>query len=321
MRGRLIVITLLAGIIVPAGSALAAGPGGIGIRLVDMSLDSRNPVAPSYIVDRVAPGTTIRRRVEIINTTGSTADVAIYPAGATLRRSKFGFAPGHTGNELSSWTSVTRSGFRLPPGRKTIETVTVDVPQAASSGERYAVIWAEVSAPAPAAGGVTLVNRVGVRMYLSIAPGGTPPSNFAIRSLAAKRSATGDRVVVARVHNNGQRTLDITGTLTLSRGPGGLRAGPIPVKLGTPLAPGESQRVNVRLDGQLPRGPWRAQLRLRSGSIQQVAVASITFPRHPGAAKASEAKGAFSYQLLLGGIILLGLMSAAVFRTPVLRRR
>ncbi len=274
MRGGLIALSLLAGIIVPAGSALAAGPGSIGIRLVDVSVDSRNPLGRSYIVDRVAPGTSIRRRVEIVNTTGATADVALYPAAANLRRSKFGFAPGRSRNELSGWTSVSRGALRLPPGRKTVETVTVDVPLEASSGERYAVIWAEVSAPAPSGGGVTLVNRVGVRMYLAVGPGGAPPSNFVIRSLGAKRSASRERLVVARVHNSGQRTLEISGNLTLSKGPGGLSAGPVPVKLATALAPGESRLVNVRLDKQLPRGPWRAQMRLRSGSTQRVAVAS-----------------------------------------------
>jgi hypothetical protein len=322
VRGRLIALSLVAGIIVPAGSALAAGPGSIGIRLVDVPADSRaDPLARSYIVEGLAPGTSIRRRIEIVNTTRSNVAVAIYTAAASLRGGRFGFAPGHSRNELSSWTSVSRGVLDLAPGVKTIETVTVDVPKDASAGERYAVIWAEVSAPAPATGGVTLVNRVGIRMYLSIGPGGAPPSNFAIRSLAAKRSATGERLVVARVHNSGQRTLDISGNLTLSKGPGGLSAGPIPVRLAAALAPDESQRVTVRLDDQLPRGPWRAQMQLRSGSMQRVAVATITFPRHVTAAKPPVARNGLSHQLILGGVILLALLAAAVFCTLVLRAR
>ena len=206
---------------------------------------------------------------------------------------------------------MSRGVLRLPPGRKTLAKVTIHVPKEASSGERYAVIWAEVSDPAPAAGGVTLVNRVGIRMYLSIGPGGAPPANFVIRSLAAKRSATGEALVVARVHNSGQRTLDISGNLTLSKGPGGLGAGPIPVKLGTALPPDESQRVTVRLDEQLPLGPWRAQLLLKSGSIERVAVARIKFPGHVGTTEPM-AKDAFSRQLILVGLILLALL-AAVF--------
>ena len=166
----------------------------------------------------------------------------------------------------------------------------------------------------PPAGGVTLVNRVGVRMYLSIGPGGAPPSNFVIRSLAAKRSVTGDRLVVARVQNSGQRTLDISGNLTLSKGPGGLRAGPIPVKLGTALAPGESQLVNVRLDESTPPRPVAsadaAQERVYSPSSRS----DDHIPSAPPASrKRRQREGAPSYQLILGGVILLVLLSAAVY--------
>ena len=49
----------------------------------------------------------------------------------------------------------------------------------------------------------------------------------------------------------------MTGTLTLTGGPGGLTAGPFPVALGTTLAPGDSAPVTATLDQQLPdgRGP------------------------------------------------------------------
>jgi hypothetical protein len=287
VRGYLIALSFLAGIIVPASSVLAAvpqqpleGSGGIGIRLVDAPADSRGVSrAHSYIIDELAPGTTIRRRVEISNSTRSTWDVAIYPAAASLRRGSFGFAAGRSRNELSGWTSVSRRVVRLAPSSKELETVTIKVPKAAASGARYAVIWAEVSAPARAAGGVRLVNRVGVRVYLSIG-GGAARSSFTVSPLSASRSASGAPLVVATIHNTGQRTLTISGNLTLSKGPGGLSAGPFPVTLGTGLAPGASKRLAVPLDKQFPRGPWHAQIVLRSGSIQGVAGATITFPRN-----------------------------------------
>lgn len=320
MRGCLVVLSLLAGIIGPASSARAALPqqptassGSIGIRLVDVPADSRDdPLARSYIVDRLAPGTSIRRRVEIINRTPATAVVAVYPAAAGLIAGKFEFAPGHSRNELSSWTSVTRAVLRLPAGAKAFETVTIDVPEEASSGEHYAVVWAEVSSPAPVAGGVKLVHRVGVRMYLSIGPGGAPPSNFSIGVLTAERSETGEPLVVARIDNTGERTLHITGDLTLSEGPGGLRAGPFPVTLGGTLAPDESESVTVRLDERLPRGPWRADMRLSSGFLERAAAATIAFP----AAKAPMAKAvpapAESSDLLLVVASLLALLAVAV---------
>jgi hypothetical protein len=286
MHGRLIALSLLAGIIIPASSALAglsdqptADSGGIGIRIIDVPADSRNdPLAFSYIVNRLAPGKSIQRRVEVSNNTRSTAAVAVYAAGASLRQGEFAFAPGHNKNELSSWTSVSQGVLHLQPGTRAFETVTIRVPKDASSGERYGVIWAEVSTSG--SGGVKLANRVGIRMYLSVGPGGPPPSNFVIGSLTARRAASGQPLVVARIHNSGQRTIAISGNLTLSNGPGGVRGGPFPVKLVVPLTPGASRSVTVRLDKRLPRGPWRAEMRLRGRLLQRVAVATIMFPRH-----------------------------------------
>jgi hypothetical protein len=283
----LIALALLTGAIIPVSSALGApshrllaDPGSIGIRIVDTPSDRRSdPLALSYIVNQVAPGKTIRRRIEISNSTPSISNVAVYPAAASLRRTGFSFASGHARNEISKWTSVSRTVLRLPPGAKAFETVTIHVPKDASSGERYAVIWAEVSARGSSQRGVTLANRVGIRMYLSVGPGGAPPTNFVIVSLAATRSASGQPLVVARIQNKGRRTIAITGSLTLSDGPGGVRAGPFPVKLGVPLGPGASKSAPVLLDKRLPLGPWRARVQLRARSIQRVAVATITFPR------------------------------------------
>ena len=323
MLGRLIGVSLIAGIVFPAG-ALAGGS--IGVRLVDGTSDSGgNPLARVYVVDRVAPGSGISRRVEISNSTSSTATVMVYAAAASLRRGRFAFAPGHTRNELSTWTSVSRRELRVPADRKAIETVTIKVPKNASAGERYAVIWAEVSTPSSVAGGVRLVNRVGVRMYVSIGPGGSGRSNFTIRSLTARRSATGQPLVGARVVNSSRRTLDITGTLALSRGPGGLRAGPFPAALRTALAPGKSDRLTVRLDRRLPFGPWRARIRLRSGSVQRVAVATLTFPRVASAAKPPLARsnppGSHHLVLAILGVLLsIGALALLRFRRALWRR-
>jgi hypothetical protein len=316
---RLITLSLLAGIIIPTSSVHAAGSGGIGIRLVDVPAGSRNdPLARSYIVDQMAPGASVRRRVEITNSTRSTADVAVYPAAADLRQGAFGFAPGHSQNALSRWTSVSRGVLSLPSGSKTLETVTINVPEAASPGKRYAVIWAEVSARAPTAGGVTLVNRVGVRMYLSIGPGGAPAANFAIGPLTAERSETGEPLVVLVVHNTGTRTLDIGGSLALARGPGGLRAGPYPVELESALTPGNSESATVRLDKRVPRGPWQARVRLSSGLLQRTAIATITFPddvANPAEARVDHAE----HRSLILPAILLALLAVAALGLQLYR--
>lgn len=280
---------------------------GIGIRLADAPATAPGDSSGrSYIVDRVAPGSTIRRRVEIDNGTPATADIAVYAAAASLSRGAFSFAQSRVQNELSSWTSVDRKVLRLQPGQDALETVTIAVPNEASTGERYAVVWAEVSAPAPAAGGVTLVNRVGVRMYLSIGSGGSAAPDFVIGPLHAERSATGGLLVTARVTDNGGRRLGIRGRLTLTHGPGGLRAGPFPVTLRPNLAPGASEPASVRLNRHLPLGPWRAQLTLTSGLIHREARATITFPTLAAAAKPSSSR----HRLVAVGILLALLVAA-----------
>jgi hypothetical protein len=313
-RGCLIAVPLLAGIVVTASSAVAAvhptaRAGGIGVRLLAVPGGSnRNPLARSYIVARLVPGTSIRRRVAISNTTRSTALVSIYPAGAGVHRGAFAFAPGHRPNELSSWTSVNRDTLRLAPGGTAFETVRIKVPRGASSGERDAVVWAQVSAPAPAGGGITLVNRVGVRVYVSVGPGGAPPASFTIGPLAGRRSGTGHPLVLATVRNSGQRTLDISGSLILSGGPGGLRAGPFPVKLAPTLAPNDAELATVQLDRRLPRGPWHAHIRLTSGTLTRTAAGALTFPGPTSTAGGPSHPTPAAIVLL----VLLGLVAVAL---------
>jgi len=328
LRSRLIALLLLAAAVtvLPRSIALAspsdatAVSGGIGIRLVPVSDASHDALASSYVVDRLAPGTSITRSVEIVNDTRARADVSVYPAAASLNRGTFTFAPGRSGNELSTWTSVSRGAFRLTPDTKSLDTLTIKVPNDASPGERYAVVWAEVSLPPPTAGGVTLVNRVGIRMYLSIGPGGAPPSNFTVGSIAASRLATGEPLVVATVRNSGLSTLDISGTLVLSNGPGGLGAGPLAVTLDKVLAPGVSEPASVRLNKELPRGPWHAELALTSGLIHRSAIATITFPPIVGVEKIQKSPS-FPTPAVLASIVLFVLLAIAVFALPVSRRR
>jgi hypothetical protein len=122
------------------------------------------------------------------------------------------------------------------------------------------------------------VNRVGIRLYLSVGPGGAPAADFAIESLTAMRGPDGAPMVVATVHNTGGRALDMSGTLRLVSGPGGLSAGPFPATLGVTLAIGDTEPVTIALDPRLPAGPWDARIVLHSGLLVRSARATITVP-------------------------------------------
>jgi hypothetical protein len=320
VRRLLIFLISAAGALAPAAyvrvppAAAQAPSGSVGIRLLEAPKARQNdPRARIYIVDHLAPGTTIRRHIEVSNGTGERLRISLYAAGADVADAGFRFADGRTQNELSRWINVSPSSVLVGARSAAQALVTIAVPPTASSGERYAVVWAEPPPSKPAGGsGVTTVNRVGIRVYLSVGPGGEPASDFRIVSLTASRDRSGAPVVTAQVRNTGGRALDLSGELRLAGGPGGLSAGPFDARLGTTLGVGETGSVVVPLDRAIPAGPWDATMMLRSGALEREASARITFPsgagESAGAVKASSGRRPFVWLALgLPLLVLLGL--------------
>ena len=270
-----------------AGSAQAVSkplPGIFGIRLADIPVaEADNPRAYRYIIDHLHPGTTIQRRVQIANLTPSAARVTVYPDAAIIRGGYFTGDAGQTPSYLTTWITMSRHSVSLAPHARAMVTVTIQVPRTASPGNLYGVIWAQETGLGKTSSGVNVIeaNRVGIRIYLSVGPGGPPPVNFDITSIRGTRSALGQFMVVAQVHNTGGQAIDATGTLKLTDGPGGLSAGPYEESAVT-LAPGQSEPIKVVLARQMPNGSWRAQIDLTSGITQRSAEATIDFyPARP----------------------------------------
>lgn len=303
-----------------------APPETVGIRIVDAPTSrADDPRARQYIVDHVAPGTTITRRVEVSNDTKATQAVQLYPAAATIGGGNFQFGDGRAVNELTTWTTLDAATVSPPAGGRTLATVTIAVPADASPGERYAVVWAELPAAVPPGGGIAAVNRVGVRVYLSVGEGGEPASDFAITTFEAGRDADGNPTVAATVHNTGGRALDLSGQLALTNGPGGLSAGPFEAKLGTTLGIGQTEPVQVVLDKALPDGPWDARIVLRSGITEREATAEITFPdkaTDPSEPVATDGSGADSSPLVpaVAALAVVIGLSTLAFRLTRARR-
>lgn len=326
MPRRLLLLFALAALVAGHGAGAAAaggGGGGIGVRLLDeLGVATASPLARSYIVNRLMPGESVTRRIEISNTTRRPAAVGVYPAAATLDRGTFVFAPGKTGNELTSWTSVSGKKLVMAAGSTAVETVTVHVPAGAAPGERYGVIWATVSAPGGTSVPVMLVNRVGIRVYLTVGPGGAARADFAITGLAAQRSTSGEPTVVATIANTGGRTLAVAGTLMLTNGPAGQRAGPFPTRLAAPLSPGEEGALTIRLDPRLPRGPWTARIALGGGGVHRTATETIVFPL-PLATTAPEtsadsALAGHRYTMVMSMLLALAVLGLLVTRRRLL---
>ncbi|MBK8468317.1 MAG: hypothetical protein WAR57_06780 [Candidatus Phosphoribacter sp.] len=318
-------LTVTTQLVAPSGASLearAATDGSIGLRILDVPANAGNdPRAKLYIVDHLAPGAVISRRIEVSNTTSDIVPVKLYSAAATIADGSFLGADGRTPNDLSTWTSVDPDAVDVPAGGLATATVTVAVPTDAPPGEQYGVVWAEASSLPVAAGGITQVSRVGIRLYVSVGSGNAPAANFTIDSLTAERSPEGQPTVRAAVHNTGGRALDLSGTLRLSRGPAGLSAGPFPADLGTTVAVGHTELVTIVLDPALPAGPWDAEITMRSGLLEHSAQATITFPVTGQAPPVNTTTSLPGWVYLVIGCMILMLCIAALLAVVTYRRR
>jgi hypothetical protein len=319
--GASIAVFLVTGLMwagAPVG-AQAADDGQIGIRLLEGPAERQeDPRAHSYIVDHVSPGTTIERAFEISNMTEQARTVRVYPGPARIRDGAFIGEDAGARSELTTWTSVSQRTVRLAAGESAELDATIAVPGDASEGERYGVLWAAVASSGESQ--VQVVNRVGIRVYLSVGPGGEPASDFEIDSLTPGRTDDGAPYVEATVTNSGGRAIDLQGKLRLADGPGGLNAGPFDVSTGT-LAPGDTASLPVELDESLPAGPWKARLVLESGLLEKRASATITFPERGAGATVPTTDDSSWWEgwPLWVGLALLVLLLALLFW--LLRRR
>ena len=305
-----------------ASSSNNAGPG-LGVRLTEVSsADASNPRARLYVIDRVAPGKTLTKTIEISNNTVSAQTVYCYSSAASILDGKFQGAEGTKGNELTSWMSFSKSTLHMKRGGLAKVAITFRVPVDASESERYGAIWAEIRST-NAANGITSINRVGIRVYLSVGAGGEPASAFTIKSISVKRNSDRTPELDAQVENIGGRALDIYGFLTLSDGPGGTSAGPFQTILGTSLAIGNSGIIKVTLPKEIPDGPWLAKLTLTSGLVTNSITAKIIFPAI-GSTVPVPLTNALNWPLLI--MVLVGSLgiagsTAAIQRARIKRRR
>jgi len=312
------VLTVAAAALTPAlaGSAQAVSkppPGVFGIRLVDVPVDAaNNPRAYRYIIDHLNPGITIHRRVQIANLTPSAARITVYPDAAIIRDGSFIGDVGQTRSYLTTWMTLSRHSVSLAPHKRAMVTVTIQVPRTASPGNLYGVIWAQETNLGETSKGVNIVetNRVGIRIYLNIGPGGPPPVNFGITSIRGTRSARGQFLVVAQVNNTGGQAIDATGTLKLTNGPGDLSAGPYH-EPGVTLAPGQSQSITVFLNKEMPHGSWLATIDETSGITQRSAQATIDFYPAPPNRR---------LYLILAIVLIVLLLLAAALAVWLIRR-
>jgi hypothetical protein len=288
--------------------------GSIGISLIE---DAASPVddrSRMYIVEHASPGDELQREIEVQNASPERQHVELYAVAASVEDEAFTAAEGRGGNDLSDWTKMEQSSVDLGPGQHASVGVTIEVPETAPRGERYAAVFAEVTGDD---GVVRQVHRVGIRVYLSVGPGGEPPADFGIDDVdVAVPPGDAWPVLTARVHNTGERALDMSGSVSLQRGGGTMSAGPFDFTTGVTILPGRSGHVEAVMDEPLPAGEWVAEVVLASGDVERTAKANIVIP---GPAEAEPSGYADRIPLVVG--ILAAAIVAALVLGRLLRSR
>ncbi|MBU1083095.1 LysM peptidoglycan-binding domain-containing protein [Patescibacteria group bacterium] len=135
---------------------------------------AEHPGIRSWFVYEAEPGTTIKDKVEIINSTNKTVtmNVAVLD-GAVTSDGGYTFVSGVSDNkDLGSWAKLEKTEVVLAPKARTFLDLTVTVPENADVGSHPGgvVVWEkEAKSVADSKGGqLKIITRVGARMYLTV---------------------------------------------------------------------------------------------------------------------------------------------------------
>lgn len=213
----------------------------------------------SYVVRTVRPGVELTDRLEAVNLTGAPLDLSLAAVDSVVGPDG-SFAPGTERTAEGAWLEVTPAQVRIPARGTAPVELRIRVPADAAPGDHIATVVAQ-KAGAPSGGGVQFVQRVGVRVYLTVErrQGGVGARSFELRALRWV-GAPKARAFEAEVVNNGDLLVEPLGTLTLRRGDLGADTD-VPV-LGTVPA-GEARALRLTVPGELEPGRYEAHLRLR----------------------------------------------------------
>lgn len=266
---------MLAIVLVPP-AASGQESGSISIALADADAHATDdPRSAHYVVDAAAPGNTFEREVLLTNTTPNEVPIDLYVGDASIRDRRFSFEDAPLTGGIASWSSVAPSTLVLAAGATSTAVVTIDPPRDADRGEHYGVIWAQVGSTS---GATTVINRVGVRVYLALGDGTSPPSDLTVDLLTASRDADGAALVAVNVTNTGERALEISGDVALEEPSGEIVS--TPIEPGTVLPPRDSGEALARVP-DVADGPWDATVTVLANGIERQVTATISFPHEP----------------------------------------
>ena len=199
-------------------------------------------------------------------TSSSTQRRRASAAGTFLRRA------GHARDELSTWSSVSAAVLR----HRTRRRLTAGSPSPSRAMPR------RVSGTASSGQRCAPPRRRRRRRHRGqprwdppvplVGPGGPPAADFTIGALSGRALARWlGRWSSRACTTPGGRALDVSGTVRLRAGPGGLSAGPFPANLGLTLGIGDTEPVTLDARPAPARGPVEGAITLHSGLVIRTA--------------------------------------------------
>ena len=212
---RTLAVALTAGSLIALTGSVAHSAeqdGLVGIRAVPTasSTDDRG-----FFVEEAAKGSTIVRHVAVSNRTDAPVRVRLYAGPAEMQGDNFVFADRGEASEATRWTRVTPGTVDVQPGREVRAKVRITVPDGAKVGDHFAVVWAELSNGEEA--GLNVVNRVGVRLYLTVGAATGGSSSLWLIVLAALVLGIAGFALTRLARRRGIR--DFSGRYALRRNP------------------------------------------------------------------------------------------------------
>ena len=204
----------------------------------------------------VGPGTQIVDSVDVTNSSAVPAEFLIYATDAINEQATGAFSllkRDVKPTDLGSWVTTKSDRVTIQPKTKATIPFNLLIPSDATPGDHVAGIVASVLSTGTSKGStVTLEQRVGTRMYLTVSgervPGVSVAGVTSGFSASLNPFAPGDMTVGYDVRNSGNTRLDVTNTVSIA-GPFGIPLGTFAPKPLTNLLPRQTVHYEAKVPG------------------------------------------------------------------------
>jgi uncharacterized membrane protein len=213
-------------------------------------------------------------RVQNESSASQSYDVIVNSVSPADENGVVGYGP-TTSNDLSGWIKVTPATMTLGPNQSGEFTITVNIPNNAAPGGHYATVFAMTK---PGTGtGAMMRALIGTNILLNITGNVIESASVMEFSTPRARVIPGEPIDFSvRVRNSGNTHIKPQGVIEIYRG--NVKVNELQVnESGSNVLPSGVRKFMATSDKTLPAGTYRAQLTMRYGAAQSIAVPAISF--------------------------------------------